>query len=403
MDGNDDQLRQQLDECLKRLTALGAIEDDLRQSKAHLDMIVDSAQDFAIFSLDTDNRITMWSTGAERIFGWSAEEAIGQGGDLIFTAEQREQGVVDRELAIALAEGNALDERWHQRKDGSLLFASGMMRPMHDNAGTLRGFVKVARDYTQQKLLEQERAELLRQTEIARARAERAEDQRRRFTAMVIHELRTPLTSIKGFTSTLLAPDVTWDADQQREFIGVIEEEAERLTEMVSQLLEVSQVEAGTLRIQAVTTEISRIVMTVQAQLQTLSKAHTLMLSVPDDIPSVIADPVRIAQVIANLVGNAAKFAPTGTRIDVAFTHDEKVVTVRVADQGPGIAEEQRERVFEAYHQLEGGARGRGGGIGLGLAICKGIIDAHGGRIWIEAGTGSGTTVAFTLPIADQH
>lgn len=243
---------------------------------------------------------------------------------------------------------------------------------------------------------------LLEAETLARKEAEKANEVKFRFLAMISHELRTPLTSIKGFATTLLADDVTWDAASQRDFLETINQEADKLTELIEQLLDLSRLEAGTLRIVAQERTLSAIVSATLAQLEALTGEHQLIVTIPDDLPPVVADAQRIGQVLANLVNNASKFSPSGTHISISATRKGKAVQVDVADQGRGIAPEERARVFESFYQTnkEGNSK-RARGVGLGLAICRGLVEAHGGRIWIQDRPGPGTTISFTLPIAE--
>ncbi|MCL5999354.1 MAG: PAS domain S-box protein [Chloroflexi bacterium] len=232
----------------------------------------------------------------------------------------------------------------------------------------------------------------------ARREAEKANELRLKFLAMISHELRTPLTSIKGFATTLLAQDVSWDELSQRDFISTINEEADKLTEMIEQLLDLSRLDAGLLRVRPAPCALSDIVSAAMSQLQAITSNHTLNIHIPDDLPSIKADTQRVAQVLTNLVDNAAKYSPRRSDIAVrAFTQGD-TVQVDVSDQGIGIPPEERIYIFEAFRRGEGDSNKRTKG--AGLAICKGLIEAHGGRIWIQEREGPGTTASFTLPVA---
>jgi K+-sensing histidine kinase KdpD len=234
---------------------------------------------------------------------------------------------------------------------------------------------------------------------LARLEAEQANQMKLKFLAMISHELRTPLASIKGFATTLLATDVTWDAESQRDFVAIIDEESDKLTDLISQLLDLSRLQAGKLRIQPVPRRLNEIIGTAMAQLESISAQHRLVIKIASDLPPMMADTQRIAQVLVNLVSNAAKYAPRATKITVSATTQGANLQITVSDEGPGIPIANRESVFEAFLQLENSPLQQGKGLGLGLAICKGLIEAHGGKIWI-ADTSSGTAVSFTLPIA---
>jgi PAS domain S-box-containing protein len=282
------------------------------------------------------------------------------------------------------------------RIDGVLTFSFAGMRPE-----TLREreFIATLARQCAQAL---DRAKLFEAEAQARHEAERQNELRLRFLAMISHELRTPLQSIKGFATTLLSDDVTWDAASQRDFIQIIDTEADKLTDMIEQVLDLSRLEAGALRIDPRTVTIEDVLATVWPQLQALAAEHSLSVHAPADLPAVRADSQRICQVLINLVGNAVKYSPPGTAIEIAAAPAADRLQVCVSDQGPGIRPEERARVFEAFRRGDDERVRRSKGAGLGLAICKGIVEAHGGSIWIEERTGQddyhGATICFTLP-----
>lgn len=238
--------------------------------------------------------------------------------------------------------------------------------------------------------------EALRREQEARSAAEEANEIKLKFLAMVSHELRTPLTSIKGFISSLLATDVSWDAEQQREFLEIALSETDKLTELVEQLLDVSRIAAGILRIQKAAHTLPDIIEAARAELEAVTAHHHFTVQIAPDLPLVQVDRRRIGQVLTNLVHNAAKYSPPGSAITVMACHDPSGIRIDVSDEGAGIPPKDRHAVFEAFKQVHKNTPQRGAG--LGLAICKGLVEAHGGRIWIQERDGPGTTVSFTLP-----
>lgn len=244
---------------------------------------------------------------------------------------------------------------------------------------------------------------LLKTEAQARQEAEKANNLKLKFLAMISHELRTPLTSIKGFSTTLLADDVEWTAENQHDFIETINVEADKLSDLIEQLLDLSRLEAGTIRINPQQVEWGQIALTSMAQLNVLTINHHLVIDEPpSDFPPLNVDVARVSQVITNLVSNSVKYSARNTTITISTEKlSDQFVKVSIMDEGMGIPPEARSRVFEAFQQLEYEKRGTKGA-GLGLAICRGLIEAHGGRIWVDDHTGEGTTLSFTLPIADK-
>jgi PAS domain S-box-containing protein len=233
----------------------------------------------------------------------------------------------------------------------------------------------------------------------SRQEAEQANEIKTRFLAMISHELRTPLTSIKGFTITLLAEDVVWEPEEQRDFILTIQQETTRLQELIDHLLDLSRLEAGMLPIALEPGDLHKIIEDALPQIHSLTSLHTLTMHLPDTLPLVNADAKRVAQVLVNLVRNAATYAPKGTEISISASVRGGFMRINVNDQGPGIRQAEHKRVFRAFQRGVNMEKGPSEGAGLGLAICKGLVEAHGGRIWIKKKSTPGATVSFTIPL----
>lgn len=244
---------------------------------------------------------------------------------------------------------------------------------------------------------------LLKTEAESRHEAERANEIKTQFLAMISHELRTPLTSIKGFTTTLLAEDVVWEADEKRDFIQTIEQEANRLQELIDHLLDLSRLEAGMLPISLEPNSLHEIIEDALPQFHALTNDHILTIHLPENLPPVYVDPKRIAQVLVNLVRNASTYSNKGTTINISAKERGSFVQMNVNDEGPGIPLGEHKRVFKAFQRGKEVNNGTVQGAGLGLAICKGLIEAHGGRIWIKKKNILGTTVSFTIPLVPSH
>ena len=231
------------------------------------------------------------------------------------------------------------------------------------------------------------------------------EQMKNQLLSTVPHGLRTPLASIKGFATTLLRQDVTWDEATQREFLRIIEEESNRLEELIDNLLSMSQVEAGALRIAAEPVRLRRLVREAVEVAQRRTESHWFVVDLPaGSCRRVWADPRRTRQVLNNLLENAIKYSPGGGQITVTCEDEGDFVKVSVADQGQGIPSEFLERIFDRFFQADGASTRMTGGSGLGLAIAKGIVEAHHGTIWAESTQGQGSLFRFTLPILrDQN
>jgi PAS domain S-box-containing protein len=236
----------------------------------------------------------------------------------------------------------------------------------------------------------------------SRREAERANEIKSEFLAMISHELRTPLTSIIGFTTTMLAKDVHWEPEEQLDFIQTIQSEGFRLQELIDHLLDLSRLEAGILPISPEPVSLYDIMEDAMPQLHTLTSGKTLTMQIPSNLPNINADKKRISQVLVNLVRNSAAYAYRGTEIKITALIQKKHLQINVIDQGPGIPSTDHKRVFRAFQRGTNGENGMLKGAGLGLAICKGLVDAHNGRIWIKKKSTPGTTVCFTLPLVAE-
>jgi len=240
---------------------------------------------------------------------------------------------------------------------------------------------------------------LLKVEEQSRHEAERANEIKTQFLAMISHELRTPLTSIIGFTTTMLAEDVSWDQSEQHDFVMTIQKEADRLEELIDHLLDLSRLEAGRMPIFKEANSLYAIIEDVSPQINILTTEHSLTYQLAANLPPVFADAKRIGQVIVNLVRNASSYSEKGTEISVSAGVRGTFVQVNVSDQGPGIPLAEHKGAFEAFRRGVNVEQGIKQGAGLGLAICKGLVEAHGGRIWIKKKAAPGATISFTIPL----
>jgi signal transduction histidine kinase len=232
-------------------------------------------------------------------------------------------------------------------------------------------------------------ASLEAQRELARMQDE--------FISTISHELRTPLGMIKGYVTTMMREDANWDSETRLEFLEIVDEEADRLRELIDNLLDSSRLETGTLGMTLEPTKLSTIIRDSVSRTQAIYPDMEVEIEIGDDIPMLQADPTRIAQVMDNLLSNANKYAP-GSQIAVASDRRDNVIEIGVQDGGPGIPPEHVPHLFERFYRVPGqtvNVRGTG----LGLYICRKIIEAHSGEIGVESQEGSGTRIFFTLPI----
>jgi two-component system sensor histidine kinase KdpD len=233
---------------------------------------------------------------------------------------------------------------------------------------------------------------------------QRTDELRAALLSSVSHDLRTPLASIKAAASSLQQEDVTWDEETRQSFVQTIEREADRLNRLVGNLLDMSRIEGGALKPEKDWYEISELIQDVLTRLEPLLKQRIITTELPDDLPLIEFDYVQMDQVMTNLIENAVRYTPADSPLDIGveLQEDKKNILIHVADRGPGIPQADLERVFDKFYRVKQ-KRQHPMGSGLGLAVCKGIVEAHGGQIWAKAREGGGVIFYVTLPLGEYN
>jgi len=223
----------------------------------------------------------------------------------------------------------------------------------------------------------------------------------------VSHDLRTPLSSIKAAATSLLQEDIQWDEEAQRGFALMIEREADRLNRLVGNLLDMSRIEGGALKPEKEWYPVDELIHDVLGHIQPLLQGRTVITNLPDDLPPVELDYLQMDQVLTNLIENAVRYTPLSSPIEIDAQVKDEYILISIADRGPGIPPADIERIFDKFYRvLSTQNKAVRSGSGLGLAVCKGLVETHGGRIWAENREGGGTIFFFTLPITkveDNH
>ena len=392
---------------VRDITQTRRAQTALRESEEQLRLVVENVREYAIFSMGLDRNILSWNSGAERLLGYSESEVLGKPADIVFTEEDRREGAPEAEVQTALAEGRASDDRVHMRKDGSLFWAEGVMMLMRDEEGRAMGFVKVLRDQTRardvQQAIERSQAELkqsLEETQQARRALEAADAAKDRFLAVLSHELRNPLASIASASELLLMPKLP---DSAREKAAeVVQRQGKAMKVLLDELLDVSRLTLGRLNLAkrpvSVTTVVQQALETTRPLVQ--AAGHELVVKLPPHSVEVDADPLRLAQVVSNLITNAAKYTPEGGRIEVTAEVFTDEVVIQVSDNGIGMEPSQIDRMFDLFSQGERVTGHSNSGLGIGLALARNIIELHGGWIMASsAGPGEGSQLRVGLPL----
>jgi PAS domain S-box-containing protein len=353
-------------------------------------LIVESATEFAIFTTDTARRITSWNIGAERLMRWSEAEIMGELADVIFVAEDRERGKPEQECSKSLAEGRAEDQRWHMRKDGSRFWGDGLMLPLKNDAGEVQGFVKIFRDRT---------------AELEAAERQKESDRRKdEFLAILAHELRNPLAAIGN--AAQLALKVGTDAESLHWSKEVIARQVKNLSIMIDDLLDISRINQGKIELKKEPLNIGPVVARAVEAVSHLieEKRHHLTVSVNMGSMRVNADPTRLEQVVTNLISNAVKYTDPGGSITISASTDTNSVFIKVSDNGIGLSPEMLPQVFELFTQVEKTLDRARGGLGIGLAVVKKLVELHGGDVSVASnGLGNGSEFVIRLDAANAR
>ncbi|MBB1600465.1 CheR family methyltransferase [Variovorax sp. UMC13] len=393
-------------------------QEALRRSEERLRLVIENARDYAIFSTDVQRVITSWNSGAERLLGYTEQEAMGRLSDMIFTPEDCAEGVPDREAATAMADADAADERLHVRKNGTRFWASGTLMRMDDSSGGAIGFVKILRDETAARNaraeLQRSQDELrkaLQAAEQARADLERADAAKDRFLAVLSHELRNPLAAVLA-ASQMLVDRSSHPADHNRA-AALIQRQARTMKLLLDDLLDVSRLAVGRLELRKRDVPLVDVIDSALEAVETAiaNAGHRLNVNLPTQPTMLHVDPLRISQVLGNLLGNAAKYTPPGGVIELDVRMDGGEVRMSVSDNGVGIPAERIEHIFELYTQGPQAPHALNDGLGVGLSLVRNIVELHGGTVeGLSGGPGKGSRfvvrlpgpIADTLPLAER-
>ena len=347
-------------------------------SPEYLASIVDSTDD-AVIGKTLDGTIISWNRGAERIYGYTAEEVVGQPISVLIPSDRPDElpGILAR-----LARGERIEHyrTRRARKDGKIIDVSVTISPVRTESGEIIGASAIARDVT---------AEQQAMKDAIRLREE--------FISVAAHELRTPLTTVYARLQLVERRLARKDGDPavlQRD-VGLVRQAADRLRTLIDRLLDVSRLRSGRLLLVRETTDVATIVESVASMLgETSGRQISVRAPESPETYEMAVDGVRLEEVIVNLIDNAVKYSPPGTPIDVELTSTPDAMRIAVRDQGPGIQPEERSRIFEPFHRTSDAAPG----VGLGLHIAREIVELHGGTLTVESPADGGSRFVVSLP-----
>jgi PAS domain S-box-containing protein len=367
------------------LTEQRRAEYALRQSEEVLRLLVEGVKDYAIFMLDPAGNVMSWNAGAAHIKGYPREEIIGRNASIFYTSEDVAAGRPARELAIARETGRVEYEGWRVRKDGSLFWASVTITAVYDHTKELRGFAKVTRDMSERKRL---------------AELEQSSQRMSEFLATLSHELRNPLAPVRNAINTMrMEPTVSTTIAYCRD---VIDRQIGHLTRLVDDLLDVGRITSGKIELRLASVDVGEIVArgVEAAQVAIESRDQTVVVELPPGPTLLRGDLTRLVQVMQNLLQNASKFSPVGSTIKIRGAIEDRAFMLHVVDNGRGISGDALDAIFNLFVQERRWQDPGEGGLGIGLSLCRSLIELHGGTITAHSdGPGHGSTFSVRLPL----
>jgi PAS domain S-box-containing protein len=351
----------------------------LQEQTRRLESLIESMQDGLVLE-DVNGRVLFANRSMAEWSGLAPDEVTGVHVSVLMDglmANTRDRKAVEEQIDGVLGEIGERRIQFPLDLGDRKCYLRLILFDVTDPAGMPIGRGRIVQDITQRHELDRMKSTLI---------------------SAVSHELRTPLAAIKGYASTLLAEDVEWDAASEKEFLNIISDETDHLSELVSNLLDMSRIEAGNLTVKQIACDLPDLVW------QAVQHAHpspgdNLQADLLENCPSVLVDPQRIAAVLRNLIENAVKYGGENGTVRISAAQEGEWLVVHVSDEGPGISSAQSMRVFDSFYRVDNGLTRQVTGAGLGLAISQGFVRAHGGDIWIEPSE-RGTCVAFSLPLA---
>ena len=370
-------------------------DDALRESEMRFRSVVQSATDGIVLA-DGHGGILQWNEGAQQIFGYAEGEVLGKPLTMLMPESYREAHQLGVERVRAGGEHHIIGrtvEMRGLRRDGTVFPIGLSVASWKSNGATF--YSGIIRDISEQKHAE----DVLRKLSEA---LQRSDELKSALLASISHDLRTPLTSIRTAIDNLLQPDLHWDHQQQQEFHLIISEEAARLTRLVEDLLDMARIEAGELRLSIHLGSVAEIFGNVLDRCERELRQHRVSIDCSEDLPLVKVDSPMIAEVLTHLVENAAKYSPAGSEIVVTARLEPTELLISVKDQGLGIGADECNRVFDKFYRSTRLPASANTGTGMGLAIARGIIEAHGGRIWVDSKPGHGAVFTFALQLGDN-
>lgn len=353
--------------------------------------LVENIQEYAIFMLSPSGQVMSWNSGAEKFKGYKAAEIIGKHFSFFYTPSDIKNGRPQKLLEIAAAEGKAVEEGWRVRKDGTHFWALVVITCLRDSSGKIIGFAKVTRDMTDRRSWE---ADLERKIELRTMELQRTNYELEQFAYVASHDLQEPLRMVRMYSDLILLKLKNSADEDLRKYLDYVIQGATRAQTLTHELLEYSRLSKQ--QINFLTVDLEKVLKECLYHLK-ISIAEKNAVITQDPLPSIRGDEFLLSQLFENLLSNAIKYTKGRPHIHISASQiPDHHYAFSITDDGIGIAPEFHSTIFEVFKRLH--SREEYPGSGIGLAICKKIVERHGGRIWVESQKGQGASFKFVLP-----
>ena len=355
--------------------------------------IIDSLQDYSIFTLDNDFIINSWSSGSTKIFGYETDEVIGEHFNLIFTEQDLLNNIPAKEIELALKEGRATDNRWHIAKDKTLFYAYGLVFPLIGLNGEQLGYVKILRDLTERKQSEDSIKKYVKDLEELNTHKESVLD-------ILSHDLRSPLSSIVATTKYLKENFQSMKPAAVQEMLDLLHTASTNELDTLDYLVEWARIKYASDAFSPQKVDLTPYIHKVFDSLRETASVNTIQLHTNvEENTLVFADGKMLVSIIQNIVSNAIKHTQNGGTITVSAKAKDDKIIVQVKDTGLGMSKEILDKLFTPQLKSLTEKRKKDKGAGIGLLLVKGFLEKNGGEIWVESKEGQGSSFYFTLPI----
>lgn len=369
------------------------LSEQYMPSSEFCSQIIDSLQDYAIFTVDKRLNISSWNSAATKIFQFTTAEIIGKPFEIIFTAEDIKSGIPKVEIELALRDGRSNDIRWHLCKDGTTFYADGLVFPLKSEKDELVGFVKILRDITARKASEDAIIKYAKELEELNTHKENV-------LAILSHDLRSPLAGIIQGAEYLKLNYATIEPELAKELLEEFHIAAVDELAMLDYLVEWARIKYAAEAFVPTNINLSEAVVKVFKSLkETAAITSILFRNDVDDNCIVFADAKMVHSILHNLVSNAIKHSEIEGKIAISATESDDMMIVKIKDSGVGISQKKQDKLFSPQMKSLSKAVEKDKGAGIGLLLVKGFLEKNGGKVWVESAEGKGASFYFTLPV----